>query len=245
MSVNTRVDSISSDTCAAVDPSPISVATLSTRPQLSLPPLNLASVPRKNQADYDGVEVVRAHTTQAARGRRRSMSDLKAQRQRDYEMLVEELGIAPRPLKEEAGPARAGTGSTPRSLPPVTAPRAAAADDDEAPRQARTLTLPKPLVQRHSFYDKVSKRSRERNHTERGSTTNWILRLDALPQLSGIDKPAIMSDAAPVMSPTAQYVSSTREVSDEEWRGESATAPKRAVCSSYSPLLLKKILSGT
>ena len=149
MSVDTRADSFNSGSYPLVDPSPISVATLTMKP--SLPPLNLGSVPRKSQADYEGVEVVRKHTCHAVRSRRRSMSDLTAQRQRDYDLLVKELGIAPKPLKEEAAKIL-----SPRLLPPVTIVSAAAAGGNEAPCQTKTLTLPKPLVQRHSFYDKVS-----------------------------------------------------------------------------------------
>lgn len=58
-----------------------------------LPPLNLGLVHAKSQAEYDAIVVERPHTSQNVRMRRRSMNDLKEKRQRDYENLVLSMGL--------------------------------------------------------------------------------------------------------------------------------------------------------
>ena len=168
------------DLNAAVEPTSTPLHTNSNAKRgPSLPPLNLEAVPRVDQATYENVEIVKPHTTQVARVRRRSMSDLKSKRQREYDQLVKDLGIASKKAEVDDKVEKV---ETPRNLPPMAIVSVVKESRKEC---ARPSPLPKTLIKRQSFYSKLSE----------------------------IDKPTIMTDAPPTqMSPTATYVSNTREL---------------------------------
>lgn len=57
-----------------------------------LPSLDLKKVTPVEQSIYAKVEVLKPHKEDKVRARRRSMSDLMAQKRRDYDQVVRELG---------------------------------------------------------------------------------------------------------------------------------------------------------
>ncbi|GMH52903.1 hypothetical protein TrLO_g10241 [Triparma laevis f. longispina] len=152
-----------------------------------LPSLDLKKVTPVEQSIYAKVEVLKPHKEDKVRARRRSMSDLMAQKRRDYDQVVRELGIdrkestlskASEEAQKEEDPERGRKLQTPRILPPM---------DLSTPSPAMNrprLGLSPAVVHRHSFYNK----------------------------LSSIDKPTIMSDVDQGVSPTASYVKKTRDL---------------------------------